>query len=192
MMRVWTLPAVAAVIAFSWSGCRRLPAAEPVGARVEDEFHADDDIAMTLRSVMSSFTDGDTISRVDYSFMGVLTDGEGRPLYTDTSGGPGEWLVTVPSPYRLQIQNLHLGDLIPAHLERYLIENLDLSEGAGTEAGAADAGRTMEGAVKIAEEGERRIYRSGNAILEYYVRPAYTESGKEGPMVTVTVTRAAD
>ena len=169
------------------AGCRKLPVAEPLAIPVEEEFHADDDIAMTLRSVVSAFQDGDTITAVDYSFMGVLTDGEGRPLYTDTSGGPGEWLVSVPDGHNLQIQNLHLGDLIPAQLERYIIESLELTEQQGEEEGKADAGRTMRGNVKLAEGGERRIYKSGSATIIYYVRSAFTETGKEGPMVTITV-----
>ena len=48
----------------------------------EEEFHADNDIAMTVRSVADAIRVGETLDSVGYNFEGVLTDGIGRPLYT--------------------------------------------------------------------------------------------------------------
>ena len=89
---------------------------EPLEPEPEEIYHADNDIVMTLRSVMDAFAGGDTISGGDYDFDGILTDGEGRPLYTDTSGGPGEWEVKVSGPRELQLPIVKLGDLMPAQL----------------------------------------------------------------------------
>ena len=158
---------------------------EPLEPEQVEEYHADNDIVMTLRSVMDSFAGGDTISSGDYGFTGVLTDGEGRPLYTDTSGGPGEWDVIVSGPSELKISNLHLGDLMPAQLERYLIDNLGLTETA-TSTLTKGQGR-LRTDPRLLEGGEIRNYTDSVCVLEYYVRPAYTATGKEGPLVTITL-----
>lgn len=158
---------------------------EPLEPEAVEEYHADNDIVMTLRSVMDSFAGGDTIAAEDYGFTGVLTDGEGRPLYTDTSGGPGEWEVSVAGPSELKISNLHLGDLIPGQLERYLIDNLGLTEvsAPGTR---ADGRRPVRDA-RLKDGGEIRNYTDSVCVVEYYVRPALTATGKEGPLVTITL-----
>lgn len=161
---------------------------EPLEPTPVDEYHADNDIVMTLRSVMDTFESGDTITVEDYRFTGVLTDGEGRPLYTDSSGGPGEWEVDVTGPRELKVSNLHLGDLMPAQLERYLIDNLGLAEAleTGETSGKKSATRRREH-----ETGETRTYSAHGCRIEYFVRPAQTATGKEGPLVTVTVTATA-
>lgn len=161
---------------------------EPLEPEPAEEYHADNDIAMTLRSVMDTFASGDTIGVDDYSFVGVLTDGEGRPLYTDTSGGPGEWDVEVSGPNELKVSNVHLGDLMPAQLERYLIDNLDLTEIVPETQSIGRQTKKIDR--RIADGGEVRHYSIEGARLEYYVRPAYTATGKEGPLVTITVTPA--
>lgn len=158
---------------------------EPLEPEPVEEYHADNDIAMTLRSVIDSFASGDTIAVEDYRFTGVLTDGEGRPLYTDTSGGPGEWDVDVIGPAELKISNLHLGDLMPGQLERYLIDNLGLTEIVPEETAKGRGVRKRDR--RISDGGEVRLYSADSCRLEYYVRPAYTATGKEGPLVTITV-----
>lgn len=157
---------------------------EPLEPEPVEEYHADNDIVMTLRSVMDSYAGGDTISAEDYGFTGVLTDGEGRPLYTDTSGGPGEWEVSVTGPSELKVSNLHLGDLIPGQLERYLIDNLGLSE---VHAQSPKGYRRAKSDPRLKEAGEIRNYTDSVCVMEYYVRPAYTATGKEGPLVTITL-----
>lgn len=52
-------------------------------------FHADNDIAMTVRSLVDAVRVGETLLPADYDFVGVLTDGQGTPLYTDVDGAPG-------------------------------------------------------------------------------------------------------
>lgn len=156
---------------------------EPLEPEPEELYHADNDIVMTLRSVMDSFAGGDTISSEDYSFNGVLTDGEGRPLYTDTSGGPGEWDVVVSGPEELKLSNVNLGDLMPGQLESYLIDSLGLKEETSENRVGRYASRRQLGAYE-----ELRTYRAESCRLEYYVRPARTATGKEGPLVTITVT----
>ncbi len=158
---------------------------EPLEPEPEEIYHADNDIIMTLRSVMDAFAGGDTIARADYDFDGILTDGEGRPLYTDTSGGPGEWEVKVSGPREIRLSNVNLGDLMPAQLEVYLIDNLSLKEiTAQPSAGSVKRRRSL------ADGGELRTYSADSCRLEYYVRPARTATGKEGPLVTITLTPA--
>ncbi len=159
---------------------------EPLEPEPVEEYHADNDIVMTLRSVIDTFASGDTIAASDYQFNGVLTDGEGRPLYTDTSGGPGEWEVVVANGGEMKVSNLHLGDLMPGQLERYLIDNLGLTEETAPE--PTDKRRRRHADPRLSEGGEVRTYLADGCRLEYYVRPAYTATGKEGPLVTVTLT----
>ena len=58
-------------------------------------FHADNDIAMTVRSLADAIKVGEPLDSTEYDFNGVLTDGQGAPLYTDVQGSPGTWIVDV-------------------------------------------------------------------------------------------------
>ena len=42
--------------------------------------HADNDIAMTLRSIIDAVKVGEPLDSAQYNFTGTLTDGSGRPL----------------------------------------------------------------------------------------------------------------
>ena len=54
----------------------------------QQDFHADNDIAMTLGSIADAIRVGEPLDSATYSYTGVLTDGVGRPLYTDVDGTP--------------------------------------------------------------------------------------------------------
>lgn len=62
------------------------------------DYHADNDIAMTLRSIIDAVNVGQKLDSAEYNFRGTLTDGTGRPLYTDIQGTPGAWEVKVTTP----------------------------------------------------------------------------------------------
>lgn len=92
------------------------------------QFHADNDIAMVVGSLADAISVGESLDSADYSFSGVLTDGTGRPLYTDLSGHPGPWEIEVVSPSSARIKNTKIGDLMVDDLRNYLVSSLELEE----------------------------------------------------------------
>lgn len=92
--------------------------------RVQEEFLAQNDIGMTVRSVANTINIGDRLDSTAYNFEGVLTDGSGMPLFTDFSGMPGKWEVEVIDSTEVRIRNLETGDLQPNQLIDYLTANL--------------------------------------------------------------------
>lgn len=93
----------------------------------ENQFHADNDIAMTVCSLVDAVRVGERLDSTDYNFDGILTDGQGTPLYTDVEGNPGEWKVRVVDQDKALISNLHLGDLMTEDLRNYIIGALNLN-----------------------------------------------------------------
>lgn len=93
----------------------------------DTQFHADNDIAMTVCSLVDAVRVGERLDTADYNFDGILTDGQGTPLYTDLEGNPGEWKVRVVNPEEAQISNLHLGDLMTEDLRNYILGALNLN-----------------------------------------------------------------
>lgn len=94
----------------------------------ETPFHADNDIAMTVSSLVDAVRVGEPLDSADYNFHGILTDGQGTPLYTDIEGNPGEWAVMVISDDEARISNLQLGDLLTEDLRNYIAGSLNLKE----------------------------------------------------------------
>lgn len=86
----------------------------------ETAFHADDDIAMVVRSLADAINVGENLNPDDYNFTGVLTDGTGRPLYTDLQGLPGEWSIEVVDSTMATVRSTKIGDLATADLQSYL------------------------------------------------------------------------
>ncbi len=97
------------------------------GMPEEAQFHADNDIAMTVCSLVDAVRVGEKLDSADYNFDGILTDGQGTPLYTDIEGNPGEWKVRVINPEEARISNLHLGDLMTEDLRNYIVNALNLN-----------------------------------------------------------------
>ncbi len=93
----------------------------------DNQFHADNDIAMTVCSIVDAVRVGERLDTADYNFDGILTDGQGTPLYTDLQGNPGEWKVRVVSDDEASISNVHLGDLMTEDLRNYIIVTLNLN-----------------------------------------------------------------
>lgn len=94
----------------------------------ENQFYADNDIAMTVCSLVDAVRVGEQLDSVDYNFDGILTDGQGTPLYTDWEGNPGEWQVRIVSKDEARIFNLHFGDLMTMDLRRYILGALNLND----------------------------------------------------------------
>lgn len=130
ILSVMTLPAI---ISGCGNGEKRsavTPTAPAESAYAEEQpvaFHANDDIAMVLSSLVDALRVDEPFDSTAYNFRGVLTDGTGRPLYTERAGRPGEWDVKILDERSAEIRNLAEGDLLPSDLIDYLVGCLRLS-----------------------------------------------------------------
>lgn len=158
---------------------RNVPAVDSAVVPAEEEFHADNDIAMTVRSIADAIRVGEPLDTIDYNFDGVLTDGTGRPLYTDLKGAPGIWDVDVLSPTSAVIRNVNIGDLLPDDLESYIIGNLELTEND----------RVDSISVPVPEGAETAVYDFEGGYLRIDVRNTSATNGLEGAMVSITASR---
>lgn len=148
-------------------------------AREESLFHADNDIAMTVRSIVDAVRVGETLSPADYDFVGVLTDGQGTPLYTDTDGAPGEWMVKVEAADVACITNRRIGDLMDEDLRNYVLASLRLNS-----ADLVSAYRNP-----VSEDEEIYHYENGDIDIDFSTRPAFTQSGLEGTLLKIRISK---
>lgn len=141
------------------------------------EFHADNDIAMTVRSLADALRVGEPLDSAQYDFEGILTDGQGTPLYTDVQGAPGEWQVDVLDINNAIIRNIYLGDLLPGDLQSYILENLEL--------------RTVEemdyNGIEALEDDETdvSVFDCDGVFLRFEVRAGTAPNGLEGPQLRI-------
>lgn len=142
-----------------------------------DYFHADNDIAMVVRSLADAIKVGEPLDSTEYDFEGVLTDGQGAPLYTDVQGGPGVWVVDVLDNKNVTIRNLYLGDLLPGDLENYLLHTLGLSVENKLDFTAHEAVDD--------DETDIVVYDLGGGYLRFEVRAGLASNGLEGPLLTI-------
>ncbi|MEZ3532893.1 MAG: hypothetical protein K1V90_07465 [Muribaculaceae bacterium] len=140
-------------------------------------FHADNDIAMTVRSLADAIKVGEPLDSTEYDFNGVLTDGQGAPLYTDVQGSPGTWIVDVLDKKNVIIRNLYLGDLLPGDLEAYILQSLRLNESHKMSFTAHDAVND--------EETQISVYDFNGGYLRFEIRAAIAPNGLEGPLLTI-------
>lgn len=147
----------------------------------DDSFQADNDIAMTLRSIADAINQGEELDSLEYNFNGVLTDGTGRPLYTDVQGAPGAWSVKVKSPVSVVIKNLYLGDLLPEALENYIVQSFGLDNSH-----VVDTSKFRKD-----DLDKLTIYHFDGGYLIFETRTALTPTGKEGPLMTIIATSNA-
>lgn len=148
----------------------------------EVPFHADNDIAMTVRSIVDAIRVGEKLRPEDYDFEGVLTDGQGTPLYTDIEGGPGGWSVKVIGDSEAKIANLRLGDLMYADLRNYILSSLSMGE--------ADLISVYE---NPENEGEIiYFYDTGEIDLKFCSIPAVTPSGLEGMIMAISISKKTE
>lgn len=146
-------------------------------APVQEVYHADNDIAMTLRSLADALRVGEPLDSADYNFEGVLTDGQGAPLYTDVTGSPGAWEVEITGDRRARIRNLYLGDLLPDDLRSYVMESLNLHD---TDI-LTDYDLDEENAWKMT------VYDLGGGTLRFETRSGEAANGLEGPLVNIVI-----
>ncbi|MCM1369075.1 MAG: hypothetical protein NC204_01755 [Candidatus Amulumruptor caecigallinarius] len=143
------------------------------------EYHADNDIAMTLGSIADALHVGEPLREADYDFSGVLTDGQGHPLYTNVQGYPGEWDVEVVSPGVAELRNVSIGDLLPADLERYITQSMQLSAADIIYSKTADDNDDVSAV----------IYKFNGGYMRIETRNAVAANGLEGPLMRITLSR---
>lgn len=145
----------------------------------ESQFHADNDIAMTVASIVDAVRVGELLDTADYDFNGILTDGQGTPLYTDLGGNPGEWQVRVVGPDAARINNLHLGDLMAEDLRRYILGALNLND--------ADL---VTAYVNPSDDQEFIwLYDIGDVNVSFSETAVNSPSGLEGIIMSVSVSK---
>lgn len=143
-----------------------------------EEFHADYDIAMVVRSLADAISVGEKLDSADYDYSGILTDGQGTPLYTDVQGSPGLWEVDILSPGEAVIRNIYLGDLLTHDLEEYVTASLHLTP---------EAGVTPE--YRQEDDSELTMYSIPGGELRFETRTGIAPNGLEGPLLSIVIAR---
>lgn len=143
-----------------------------------EEYHADNDIAMIAKSFADALVINEPLDTLENNFTGVLTDGEGHPLYTDIQGSPGIWDVNVTNPNTAVIRNVYLGDLLPGYLESYITTNLDLTEDDKIGTSVSDT----------TDNTQVTVYNLDGAYLRFEIRTALAPNGLEGPLLSIVLT----
>ena len=126
------------------------------------------DIAQLCRSLVDALNVGENLDSASYCFMGILTDGSGKPLFNSSDGKPGRWEVEVQSPSSVVISNIDGGNLLPEDLRLYVAQAIGFTDADVVDAGIA-AGTDSVQAV---------IY--SNKVLRMEMTLLSRDSGKTG------------
>ncbi|MCM1291614.1 MAG: hypothetical protein NC201_05310 [Prevotella sp.] len=143
---------------------------------VEDIFHANNDIAMIVRSIADALKQGEELDSVIYNFEGVLTDGSGAALYTNAAGDPGTWRVKVEAD-KAVIENLDLGSFSPDNVRHYICDEIELNEDD----------IVKKGVVKGPGGVEMTNYDFDGVGIHFESSKALTAAGKEGPVLSIII-----
>lgn len=166
LMKLIEVLAMAAALALGTS-CSRgggRSASDCDSLRHADDFHADNDIAMAVGSIIDALRVGESLDSTYNQKDVVLTDGIGRPLYASLDGTPGEWNLTATSDTSYVVANTSIGDLAVDDLKSYLL-------GATAEPGVTD--------YQLAD----------NVEVRFNTRIDTTANGLTGPTLTLTLLR---
>lgn len=147
----------------------------------EEDYHADNDIAMTLSSIADAIRVKEPLDSVEYNYVGILTDGEGHPIYTNLQGMPGSWDIEVLNDESVVIRNVEIGDLLSDDLESYITAALGLSE--------------QDLIYSEHDEDEPytdiAVYDFDGGFLRIETRMSTASNGLEGPLMRIMATRTA-
>lgn len=187
----FSLPAPAAALSiaatiFMATACsnpRKPVAIEAPPFEESEDYHADNDIAMTVRSIADAIRVGEPLDSTEYDFTGILTDGQGTPLYTDVQGSPGVWVVDIIDKKNASIRNLYLGDLLPGDLEAYLLQTLQISDSATYDYESDDA--------MLHDDTDVKVYDFNGGYLRFETRAGIAPNGLEGPLLTIILSANA-
>ncbi|MDE5652275.1 MAG: hypothetical protein K2I48_02255 [Muribaculaceae bacterium] len=139
------------------------------------DMHADNDIAMHVRSIIDAINVGQPLDSADYNYYGILTDGTGMPLYTDVQGSPGAWEVKVLTENSAAIRNVYLGDLLPDELVQYILANLEIP----------DEPLIHSVDDKSDTPASLTVYNAGSCDLIIERQMAKTTNGAHGPLLKI-------
>lgn len=159
------------------AGCRQTSGSGASQEETSDTYHADNDIAMVVRSLADAISVGEPLDSADYDYDGVLTDGQGTPLYTDVQGTPGQWEVNIVNPGKAVIRNLYLGDLLPDDLEAYIASSMNLSEEDIILSDEFDSD----------DESDLTLYGIPGGELRFETRAGIAPNGLEGPLMSIVL-----
>lgn len=177
--KAWLLMVSVMLIVLVSCGNKTAPASFETDKPEETQFHADNDIAMTVCSLVDAVRVGENLDSIDYNFDGILTDGQGTPLYTDLEGNPGQWKVRVVNEKEARISNLHLGDLMTADLRNYILGALNLNN--------ADL---VTAYVNPLDDKEFIwLYDIGDSNVSFAELQTKTPSGIEGLIMTISISK---
>lgn len=137
------------------------------------------DIAMLSRSLVDALNMGEKLDSASYSFYGILTDGGGRVLYTDTEGHAGTWRVEVESPGSVVVRNLNAGNLLAEDLRVYVAQAVGL-----TDADVVDAGIVVGN-----DSAQAVVYSTKRLRMEMTLLPRPDSGGTEHAFVTIAFIR---
>ena len=175
--KAWMLMVSVMLIVLVSCGNRTVPGGNDSVSPEESQFHADYDIAMTVCSLVDAVRVGERLDSVEYNFNGILTDGQGTPLYTDIEGNPGEWKVRVINEYEASISNLYLGDLMTGDLRNYILNALHLN--------SADLVTAYRNPVE--DDEYIWMYDLGDANVSFSERSVKTDTEVEGLIMTISI-----
>lgn len=148
-------------------------------ATVSDEFHADNDIAMIVRSVADAISYREPLDPLNYNIDGVLTDGQGRPIYTNLHGVPGKWDIDAVTDSSLTIRNVELGDLVPDDLEQYIVSSF-----------AEGTTQLVDSLTESVAEGHAtHVYDCMGGRLRFEVHQVKTPSDATAAMMIISISR---
>lgn len=153
----------------------------PAQPKVEEVFHANNDIAMTVRSLVDAIRQSEPLDTATYNFEGVLTDGSGAALYINAVGDPGRWRVRVGDAMAV-IENLELGKFDPDAVRAYVCDELGLS----------DDDILKRGVVKGPGGVDQTNYGFEGGEVHFETERALTSDGKEGPLLTIKILSLAE
>lgn len=140
-------------------------------------YHADQDIAMTVGSIADAIRVGEDLDSTVYNYVGILTDGEGTPLYTDSEYYPGQWEVLVVKNDSAVVRNLKSGTLMVNALKDYVTQSLDINDRNIIESHDIDNDSIIENTVYAFQGGKLRF-----ELLE-----EDTPLGEEGPFLSISL-----
>lgn len=148
-------------------------------------FRPDNDIAMTVRSMVQTINEGESLDSTAYNFEGVLTDGTGAPLFTDFEGMPGQWSIDVNGPQDVVIHNLGTGDLWPDELIDYIRTAL-VQDKEDADTDDAPSSPEMKHLATY-DEGETRVeeWAYGKTKLRIETTPETLPTGQVGPRLQI-------
>ncbi|MCM1475277.1 MAG: hypothetical protein NC036_03425 [Muribaculaceae bacterium] len=186
-MRIKTLCISAIGIAVTLTGCHSEKngidsdtVVKDTVEAIEEPKHADNDIAMTVRSIVDAINMEEELDSASYTYEGILTDGSGKPLYTDTEGAPGVWEVRLAGPQSVSLRNTRPGDLLAEELCAYLTQSLELTDEALITARIyKDLGKEVPTNVKI--------YDFGKGTIHFETRVEDTTAGGQSPVLSIVI-----